>query len=73
MTEEELRTLVRAAIANHAGDAQRVAHVVPGRAVRLHSSHALFAIAGGDEMDGPCIVEPSVMCNHCGYCKSYGH
>jgi hypothetical protein len=73
MTEEELRALVRAAIASHAGDPQGNVSVVPGQAVRVHSSHALFAIAAGAEIDGPCIVEPAVMCNHCGYCKSYGH
>jgi hypothetical protein len=72
MTEEDLRALVRAAIASHAGD-QRAAAAVPGQVVRLHASHALFAIEAGAEMDGPCIIEPAVMCNHCGYCKSYGH
>jgi hypothetical protein len=20
-----------------------------------------------------CIIEPSVTCNHCGYCQCYGH
>ena len=73
MTDEELRALVRAAIANHASGSQRSVSAVPGQAVRLHSSHALFAVAAGDELDGRCIVEPAVMCNHCGYCKSYGH
>ena len=73
MTEEELRALVRAAIASHAADPQRTVGAVPGQVLRLHSSHALFAIEAGAELDGPCIVEPAVMCNHCGYCKSYGH
>jgi len=27
----------------------------------------------GSDGDGPCLIEPAVTCNHCGYCKSYGH
>jgi hypothetical protein len=23
--------------------------------------------------DGPCIIEPGVPCNHCGYCQAHGH
>ena len=23
--------------------------------------------------DGPCIIEPGVPCNHCGYCQTHGH
>jgi hypothetical protein len=30
-------------------------------------------VPDGSEADGPCIIEPAVMCTHCGYCKSYGH
>ena len=37
----------------------------------LHFSHAVYAIAREDE--GPCIIEPSVPCTHCDYCKSHGH
>ena len=37
-----------------------------------HSSHALFTLPPGDP-DGRCMIEPGVACNHCGYCKSYGH
>jgi hypothetical protein len=73
MTEQELRALVRDAIAKHAG-----AHADPQPArmapARLHPSHALIALpAGADSGDGACIIEPAVACNHCGYCKSVGH
>ena len=34
---------------------------------------ALFAVPVGADGDGPCVIEPAVACNHCGYCKSYGH
>ena len=30
-------------------------------------------LPAGAELDGPCLIEPAVLCNHCGYCQSYGH
>ena len=24
-------------------------------------------------LDGSCVIEPNVRCNHCGYCLSHGH
>ena len=73
MTEQELRTLVREAIARHA--ASGTASLDPTRTPtpRLHSSHAMFALTAGADTDGACIIEPAVDCNHCGYCKSLGH
>jgi hypothetical protein len=75
MTDQELRALVRDAIAKHGtGTAVRpgagpdpVSMLVTG-----HSSHAMFSLAPADP-EGRCVIEPSVQCNHCGYCKSYGH
>jgi hypothetical protein len=70
MTEQELRALVRSVIAQHAGTAPPDPSTLPLPSVRQHASHALFVIpAQGDA----CIIEPGVTCNHCGYCKSYGH
>ena len=74
MTEQELRALVRDAIAKHAG--ARAADPEPARttSARLHPSHALIALpVGADSDEGVCIIEPAVACNHCGYCKSLGH
>ena len=79
MTEQELRMLVRQAIARHAGTRAPadVPPPDPGRPVpgspRGHSSHAMFVVASGADVDGPCIIEPAVTCNHCGYCQSMGH
>ena len=84
MTEQELRTLVRQAIARHAGgSAGRVlsdpatasggSPAFIGGRVLLDPSHAMFVVPSGADADGPCIIEPAVMCNHCGYCKSMGH
>jgi hypothetical protein len=38
----------------------------------MHASHGRFLLRSGDE-DGACVIEPTVRCNHCGYCLSYGH
>ena len=71
MTEQELRALIRSAIAQHtAVTTPPDPGAVPLSSVRQHASHGLFVIpAQGDA----CIIEPGVTCNHCGYCKSYGH
>ena len=41
--------------------------------LQRHASHAMFVLPVGTDSDGLCIIEPAVTCNHCGYCKSYGH
>jgi hypothetical protein len=39
-----------------------------------HASHIILKVAPGSEIDdGMCVIEPSVRCNHCGFCQSYGH
>ena len=75
MTDEELRAVVRDALARHAAGRAAIAPPAqtPFAVVRQHASHALFAVPAGADTDGPCVIEPAVACNHCGYCKSYGH
>ena len=78
MTEGELRALVRDAIAQHLGGqggaAAPSAHVGAPLAVAAsghgHASHVMFRLPSGDSA---CLIEPTVACTHCGYCKSYGH
>jgi hypothetical protein len=83
MTEQELRQLVRGVIAERAevrlkaDPTWRSASagppdpaVIPLPSMREHASHGLFVIPAEGET---CIIEPAVTCNHCGYCKSYGH
>lgn len=73
MTEQELRALVREAIARHG--ARQSAGPSPDRSasVHTHASHTLIAVPAGGDGDGLCIIEPAVACNHCGYCRSMGH
>ena len=71
MNDAELREMVRDAIRRRTGregDAASAALLV-----REHASHALLPLARGGDGDGACLIEPSVRCNHCGYCLSYGH
>ena len=79
MNEEQLRALVREAIAKHVGPSPSAASghltspAAPSAARPLagHPSHGLFVLRGDDS--GACLIEPAVRCNHCGYCKSMGH
>jgi hypothetical protein len=72
MTEQELRALIRDAIAKAGVGGAKPAPYAPASAPIVHSSHALFTLPPGDP-EGRCVIEPGVACNHCGYCKSYGH
>lgn len=81
MTDDELRALVRDAIARHLGGGQvvRVAPTAAAReapsadpAWRAHPSFGKFLTLRNDET-GACMIEPAVQCNHCGFCQSYGH
>ena len=79
MTDEELRYLVRRVVADRLGSGPQAsgAHAlhVPATVldVQSHASHATFRVPDGSETGGPCVIEPAVPCNHCGYCKSMGH
>ena len=73
MNEDQLRALVREAIARRlpaAGsgpDLSVAEHPLP---FSSHASHYRYALP---ESGGPCLIEPAVPCNHCGYCQSHGH
>jgi hypothetical protein len=75
VTEPELRALVREVVARHVHPEGAAPEHVPAvtPSSRRHASHAMFLLPEGSDTDGPCLIEPAVMCNHCGYCKSYGH
>jgi hypothetical protein len=71
MNEDALRALVRESIARQLGGAQMNsgAPVAPLSFIG-HPSQYRYQLP---ESDGPCIIEPAVRCNHCGYCQSHGH
>ena len=74
MNEQEVRRLVRDAIARQGVASTHELAQAPGvSAPHLHASHAMFTLSVDPQAEGRCLIEPAVMCNHCGYCKSYGH
>ena len=75
MTDDELRAMVRDAIVRSA-DARQVSGTFQAPAegfVDRRAAFALLPLPRGGDTDGACLIEPSVRCNHCGYCQSYGH
>lgn len=75
ISEQQLRDLIREALARHLGQTQ--AGVAAGgaeaerSACRAHVSHGFLTLP--TEPDGRCIIEPAARCDQCGYCKSLGH
>jgi hypothetical protein len=69
MHEETVRELVREALARHLADPP--AALAPRTIQPSHPSHTLYVhlVNAGDD----CLIEPTVRCNHCGYCKTHGH
>ena len=71
MTEQELREMVRTSIARASSASSRTTVDLP--VPEEHASFAKLPLVRGGDGDGACLIEPSVRCNHCGYCLSYGH
>ncbi len=69
ISDEELRALVRAAVAR-ARQGSQPDDLPPSRS---HISHLRLGLVSGGDADGQCLIEPAVRCNHCGYCQSHGH
>jgi threonine dehydrogenase-like Zn-dependent dehydrogenase len=77
MTDEELRAIVRDAVARHLGGGGRPAaappavSAPPAAPASGHPSHAVYLtlVNTGDA----CVIEPSVPCSHCQYCRSHGY
>ena len=64
--------MVRDAIARQGGRTSAPA-VAASDGLGRHASHGKLTLVSGGDSEGQCIIEPSVRCNHCGYCLSLGH
>jgi hypothetical protein len=85
MHEDELRAMVRDAVARHLGSDGRdgsPSRPSPHESRRCaadappwtsHLSHGRFVFLAPTDPDAPCVVEPQVRCHHCGFCQSYGN
>jgi hypothetical protein len=82
VNENELRAIVRDAVARHLGPRAAGSAAEPEirglvRDTRTippsvdHPSHAIYVNVVN--VDDSCVIEPGVRCNHCNYCKSHGH
>ena len=74
MNEEALRALVRETLARlESREAGPEARALPSQPLNFagHSSHHRYTTLPSS--GGPCVIEPGVACNHCGYCQSHGH
>jgi hypothetical protein len=82
VNDQELRALVRDAVARHLGsrapvpapDAESRGPIRDTRTIPRdadHPSHAVYVNVVN--LDDACVIEPGVRCNHCNYCKSHGH
>jgi hypothetical protein len=71
VNEQELRALVREAVARHLRPhAPQPPSALPMRQPGHPSHHQYLTVINvGDA----CVIEPNVTCDHCGYCKSHGH
>jgi hypothetical protein len=69
LDEDALRALVRETIARFDRGQAPAGDATP-TSVSLHASHYRYGLPPSE---GPCVIEPGVRCNHCGYCESHGH
>jgi hypothetical protein len=75
MNEIDVRAIVREAVERHLGRRPAAApepEASPhATTVASHASHGVYLtlVNVGDA----CLIEPSVPCTHCNYCKSHGH
>lgn len=70
LDEDALRALVREAIGRRLGTGDAAGRELRPLTWATHASHFRYTLP---ESEGPCLIEPSVPCTHCGYCQSHGH
>ena len=79
MNEQELRSLVRAAVARHLGQPAPQVNAPASEPRQPEMSHPLHVFSSQSLYTGlvnigdACVIEPAVKCDHCGYCKSHGY
>jgi hypothetical protein len=70
MNDETLRAMIREAVARRLGAPSHGTPAAEPLPFAVHPSHFRYTLP---ESGGPCLIEPAVRCNHCGYCQSHGH
>lgn len=76
MNEDELRELIRAAVQRHlpqaAAEGRVSTKLTTIQASEVGLSFAQYRLERAPD-DTSCLIEPSVQCTHCGFCKCHGH
>lgn len=81
MNDDEIRALIRVAIAKHlsafardeTGELRRTpTEAASGREGGWGMSSSQYPLPRAED-DTQCLIEPAVRCNHCGYCQCHGH
>ena len=67
MTDDEIRAVVRQVLA------ARHLHPTQPSQPGPHPSHVRLGMVVATAPGSPCVIEPAVGCNQCGYCVSAGH
>ena len=70
MNEDLLRAMIRQSVSRHLGPREPAAPEPQPLPYAAHASHYRYALP---ESEGPCLIEPAVRCNRCGYCESHGY
>ena len=70
MTDDEIRSVVREVLASRGLDPASEGDR-PGQGG--HVSCARLSMVVPTAPGSPCVIEPAVGCNQCGYCVSLGH
>ena len=74
MTEDQIRGVIRDVLATRGLAPARQAHVPPpSGGPHAHCSHVRLSMVAPTAPGSPCVIEPAVGCNQCGYCVSMGH
>jgi hypothetical protein len=71
MNEQEIRSVIRDVLAARGIDARGGGASAPQNA--RHPSMLRMSMVVPTELGSPCVIEPNVGCNQCGYCVSLGH
>jgi hypothetical protein len=69
MTDDEIRTLVREVLASRGVAPSPTSASQDPRGAGFGRVTMVPATPSGN----PCVIEPTVTCNHCGYCLTLGH
>ena len=74
MTEDQIRGVIRDVLAARGlAPARQSQGPPPSAGPHSHCSHLRLSMVAPTAPGSPCVIEPAVGCNQCGYCVSMGH